>query len=436
MQGRNAQRMGYKKTTFVEDPDAAGALDKDNGRGARYEGQFFKTKVCMFWEKGLCTRGYGCKYAHGGTEINIMPDLTNTSLCPAISKDGHCNRPNCTFAHSLENLRATQKFYKTSMCSFSRFGRCRMASECRHAHDLSELRPMPDGEVAPVQVPSGRREMGRAGRSGGRAERARHAVKGRKEEAFCSEDENDDLGSLPTWERTETTPAMMGGWGTSNCSPGVQPRMRSMDLPSTTKSWADLSKSDDEDEDLDSAFGADMWVRMQTDPVKRGPAHQSNQGYGGHGIPQSGFGRSMYEFDGPTEQDYMNHCGRGVAPSYGSPSSSVCSPPPSQASWSRQTSAAVPSLTSIGSQTSWSRQTSAAVASQSNQIGSPQGDGLQTGVMMVMVPVPVAMPVHMVKPGDRTNQAFPGPAMFDPLRLNMYGQAQMLQNAAPEYYED
>ncbi|CAE8611036.1 unnamed protein product [Polarella glacialis] len=297
MQGRNAQRMGYKKTTFVEDPDAAGALDKDNGRGARYEGQFFKTKVCMFWEKGLCTRGYGCKYAHGGTEINIMPDLTNTSLCPAISKDGHCNRPNCTFAHSLENLRATQKFYKTSMCSFSRFGRCRMASECRHAHDLSELRPMPDGEVAPVQVPSGRREMGRAGRSGGRAERARHAVKGRKEE-----DENDDLGSLPTWERTETTPAMMGGWGTSNCSPGVQPRMRSMDLPSTTKSWADLSKSDDEDEDLDSAFGADMWVRMQTDPVKRGPAHQSNQGYGGHGIPQSGFGRSMYEFDGPTEQ--------------------------------------------------------------------------------------------------------------------------------------
>ena len=37
-------------------------------RGTRYEDQFFKTKMCSFWEKGACTRGYDCKYAHGDKE--------------------------------------------------------------------------------------------------------------------------------------------------------------------------------------------------------------------------------------------------------------------------------------------------------------------------------------------------------------------------------
>mmetsp|Transcript_6089 Transcript_6089/g.14493 ORF Transcript_6089/g.14493 Transcript_6089/m.14493 type:complete len:198 (-) Transcript_6089:201-794(-) len=53
---------------------------------------------------------------------------------------GACDDGACLFAHGVEELRATTKFYKTSMCKFHMMRQCRMGAACRHAHDESELR--------------------------------------------------------------------------------------------------------------------------------------------------------------------------------------------------------------------------------------------------------------------------------------------------------
>mmetsp|Transcript_32356 Transcript_32356/g.66741 ORF Transcript_32356/g.66741 Transcript_32356/m.66741 type:complete len:268 (+) Transcript_32356:74-877(+) len=107
---------------------------------SRYEDQFVKTKLCSFYEKGKCTRGAQCTFAHGSFELQQLPDLTKTSLCPALMQFGACDDGACLFAHGVEELRATTKFYKTSMCKFHMMRQCRMGAACRHAHDESELR--------------------------------------------------------------------------------------------------------------------------------------------------------------------------------------------------------------------------------------------------------------------------------------------------------
>lgn len=114
----------------VEDGSAGG------DRGVRFEGQFMKTKVCSFWERGACKRGGACKYAHGYGELRNAPDLSRTAMCRSFP----CDDPECLFAHCSEELRATDKFYKTTMCSFQLFGTCRLGSSCRHAHTKEELR--------------------------------------------------------------------------------------------------------------------------------------------------------------------------------------------------------------------------------------------------------------------------------------------------------
>lgn len=107
---------------------------------SRYEDQFVKTKLCSFYEKGKCTRGAQCTFAHGSFELQQLPDLTKTSLCPALMQFGACDDDACLFAHGVQELRATKKFYKTSMCKFHLMRQCRMGGACRHAHDESELR--------------------------------------------------------------------------------------------------------------------------------------------------------------------------------------------------------------------------------------------------------------------------------------------------------
>eukprot|EP00913_Durusdinium_trenchii_P006706 g6303.t1 len=185
-------------------------------RGTRYEDQFFKTKMCMFWEKGACTRGFDCKYAHGDKELNQMPNLTKTSLCRDLLTTGSCTRrfglvQNGIRASSSE-LRATNEFYKTSMCSFFRVGQCKLGDACRHAHDPAELVDMPKKET----WGGGRQEAfttddaemsqtvssGRVGRRGGRKARDKLNKPVQKD---LEEDDELDTGSV--FERVTTSPA-------------------------------------------------------------------------------------------------------------------------------------------------------------------------------------------------------------------------------------
>jgi len=65
-----------------------------------------KTKLCKFYQQGTCGRGDECSFAHGAEQIETVPDLQCTKLCPRMESTGQCNRGSkCKFAHSIEELR-------------------------------------------------------------------------------------------------------------------------------------------------------------------------------------------------------------------------------------------------------------------------------------------------------------------------------------------
>jgi len=66
---------------------------------------FSKTKMCKFNILGKCERGTDCQWAHHASELRAAPDLQCTRLCKQMQSQGHCETPNCTFAHSKEELR-------------------------------------------------------------------------------------------------------------------------------------------------------------------------------------------------------------------------------------------------------------------------------------------------------------------------------------------
>lgn len=64
-----------------------------------------KTKLCLFYSQGFCSRGAGCNFAHGEAELKDAPDLTRTKMCPKLVKFGECKRVACKHAHSDHELR-------------------------------------------------------------------------------------------------------------------------------------------------------------------------------------------------------------------------------------------------------------------------------------------------------------------------------------------
>jgi len=71
--------------------------------------KFHKTRLCSFFEKGSCHKGSRCNFAHGDAELQPIPDLHCTKLCPRLIECGECDEEQCTFAHSNEELRTYNK---------------------------------------------------------------------------------------------------------------------------------------------------------------------------------------------------------------------------------------------------------------------------------------------------------------------------------------
>lgn len=61
-----------------------------------------KTKVCKFYSQGNCNRGARCTFAHGCDNLQPLPDLSYTKLCPQMEG---CSDPACRFAHCVRELR-------------------------------------------------------------------------------------------------------------------------------------------------------------------------------------------------------------------------------------------------------------------------------------------------------------------------------------------
>merc|ERR1719379_206753 len=54
---------------------------------------------------GACTRGAACAFAHGLEELQPLPDLSKTAMCPEQRRGVPCARALCPYAHSPEELR-------------------------------------------------------------------------------------------------------------------------------------------------------------------------------------------------------------------------------------------------------------------------------------------------------------------------------------------
>ncbi|CAE7611242.1 unnamed protein product, partial [Symbiodinium microadriaticum] len=63
-----------------------------------------KTKLCKHFTKGYCRYEGNCTFAHQLDELVYRPDLTKTKWC-ARFLSGACNVKNCSFAHSVAELR-------------------------------------------------------------------------------------------------------------------------------------------------------------------------------------------------------------------------------------------------------------------------------------------------------------------------------------------
>eukprot|EP00434_Breviolum_minutum_P042750 symbB.v1.2.038065.t1/scaffold5805.1/size23493/2 len=96
-----------------------------------------KSRICMHWLNGTCTKGSDCQFAHGAHELSAVQAGTwKTVLCNHFQK-GTCTRgANCSFAHGEDELRDT---YKTVLCKYWETGNCKSGSKCNFAHGEKEL---------------------------------------------------------------------------------------------------------------------------------------------------------------------------------------------------------------------------------------------------------------------------------------------------------
>lgn len=317
-------KQGSKTSPEMFDKKAGAQGHDGEAVRERFEGQFFKTKLCVFWEKGRCVRGNVCKYAHGNTELQAMPDLTNTAMCRTMAETGRCDRPGCLYAHSHENLRATDNFYKTTMCSFFRCGRCRLGNLCRHAHSESELRQALQAKALARQAAGHRSLDDLSSTSASDSDknlelRVQQELNRDRMQARQQSVESDDLElSVSTWDRTSTMPATLAPEATLGKT--MSPMRKGFDdnllrdrnmgrrsQPVRSKMlWADLQEEDDDEpkyqvqnmlqpqiselsqaptsattiggamsyDSLPDINSDDMWARMQTTPARMQGSNQ------------------------------------------------------------------------------------------------------------------------------------------------------------------
>lgn len=105
--------------------------------------QLRNTRLCKYFqETGSCKYGARCGFAHQEAELQSLPDLQKTRMCPKAN----CEDPNCPYAHADEELRATDFFFKTALCTWYGAGKCRNGASCRFAHGEEELQSVPGEE--------------------------------------------------------------------------------------------------------------------------------------------------------------------------------------------------------------------------------------------------------------------------------------------------
>lgn len=105
------------------------------------------TQFCArFISKGYCNKK-DCTFAHSEEELQPLPDLTRTKWCRLVFHGLVCHDEHCPYAHAKEQLRSNAQdliSYKTSYCKYYLGGNCLSGINCRFAHSPFELRDPTD----------------------------------------------------------------------------------------------------------------------------------------------------------------------------------------------------------------------------------------------------------------------------------------------------
>lgn len=96
-------------------------------------GLLFKTKMCSFFDAGVCAKGAFCTHAHCESELQKVPDLRKTAFCREWLRSGTCAKKNkCRFAHGENEIRPfSSAFVHSSSSPLDVYG-----SECGEIHSL------------------------------------------------------------------------------------------------------------------------------------------------------------------------------------------------------------------------------------------------------------------------------------------------------------
>jgi len=105
------------------------------------------------------------------------------------SATGSCANPECSFTHGMRELRATDNFFKTSMCCYFQAGHCHLGQDCRYAHDECELREKQAPALADAMPVVGEKQRS----------------SNRTSDKSCIEETFEEI----KWERTSTSPATL-----------------------------------------------------------------------------------------------------------------------------------------------------------------------------------------------------------------------------------
>ncbi|KAL8451539.1 hypothetical protein Emed_001988 [Eimeria media] len=92
--------------------------------------------------KGTCNKK-DCTFAHSEDELRPLPDLRKTKWCRLVFHSLPCTDVNCPYAHTVNELRSNAQdlvSYKTSFCKYFQRGNCLSGIHCRFAHCPTELR--------------------------------------------------------------------------------------------------------------------------------------------------------------------------------------------------------------------------------------------------------------------------------------------------------
>lgn len=146
----------YSSTGAFKNPQASSVITTNSSpaMARTLSQQFYKTRMCPFFERGHCRKDSECTYAHSKSELKTAPDLYKTKLCDEWQNGTCVAEGNCRFAHGRQELRFTSQVYKTRICHFWLTGECSKGRLCRHAHGREELRVDPHDELEKGGAPA------------------------------------------------------------------------------------------------------------------------------------------------------------------------------------------------------------------------------------------------------------------------------------------